>query len=227
MTMPGPTVVAPTAADKAFIWGVFPLAGALLGWLVTRLARWLDGLAWAPLKGPARLITSIDEPGRTIGALAVGSVLGAVVAVLAHREQLEVTVGADGATLRRGDGDTSRFSRTDIDAVFIDGKSLVLQGPDGLELSRDTSDLGSDRLRAAFTAHGYRWLADGDPHHDDFRLWVPNMTGLPPAANPLLEARAKARRGHEDADAARIRRELLRLGVVVRDDGKHQYWRVQ
>ncbi|WP_425388254.1 CysS/YqeB C-terminal domain-containing protein [Amycolatopsis taiwanensis] len=48
-----------------------------------------------------------------------------------------------------------------------------------------------------------------------------------PAANALLNARARALRKSESGDDAKdLRTELARLGVVVKDQDKKQYWRL-
>ncbi|MFJ7078113.1 hypothetical protein [Streptomyces sp. NPDC098781] len=53
------------------------------------------------------------------------------------------------------------------------------------------------------------------------------LPGLPEGADALMRARAAARERDGGADDSReLRGELLKLGVVVRDEGKRQYWRV-
>jgi hypothetical protein len=145
--------------------------------------------------------------------------------MLAVQERLTVTVTDDTVTLVRG-GTTRSYGRPDVDAAFVDGKDLVLLARSGLELARERSDLRPERLAAALTRHGYRWRADGDPYREEFRLWVPDTPGLPSAANALLAARARALEKKAQDDVAELRAELLRLGVVVRDEQKRQYWRV-
>jgi hypothetical protein len=97
----------------------------------------------------------------------------------------------------------------------------------GEELARKATDLDADRLQAAFVIHGFPWLAGGDPHKDEFRLWAEDMPDLPAGANALLKARARAlgKGGDGKEDAAELRAELARLGIVVRDEKKRQYWR--
>ena len=50
---------------------------------------------------------------------------------------------------------------------------------------------------------------------------------LPQAADAFLRARARALRDDKKDDAAELRDELAKLGVVVRDEKKKQYWRPQ
>ena len=49
---------------------------------------------------------------------------------------------------------------------------------------------------------------------------------LPPGANALLKVRAEALRKGDSGDADELREELSRLGVVVREEKKRQYWRL-
>lgn len=69
--------------------------------------------------------------------------------------------------------------------------------------------------------------ADADPHLAEFRRWVPGTPGLPEGANALFKAREKALKKQGDAEDAReLRKELARLGVVVRDEDRRQCWRL-
>ncbi|WP_067816541.1 YqeB family protein [Actinomadura kijaniata] len=197
--------------------------GTGLGLLVPLLADWLVTLPWAPLQGPAELLASVPEPGLTIGAVAVGALLGLVAALVAMHESL--SVGVSGGRVVLTVRDTPReFARAEVALAFRDGKQLVLLGPDGMELAREDCGLSWQRLTDAFAEHGYPW-ADEDPYRNEFRRWVPGAPGLPEGADALLRARAAARKRDDAEDARELRRELAGLGVVVRDENGRQYWR--
>lgn len=208
-----------STATRLVRWAGLPLAGAVVVWLLKLLANWAVTLSWTPFRGPLELIDSIPEPGATLGALGAGLVGGLVLSLISHGERLSVTVTADHVRIR-GDEYDETFARDDVSAVFVDRSKLVLLGQDTAELVRRPSELDVQALAAAFTRHGYPWR-DGDPHADAYRRWVPGMDGLPAGANALLTAREK---NPDDADE--LRAELARLGVIVRDDKKKQYWRL-
>ncbi|WP_399029558.1 hypothetical protein [Streptomyces sp. 15-116A] len=212
------------AESARFVTVVCVVCGAVVGWLATLLAKWLVTLKWAPLKGPAKLLTSIPEPGLTIGAVAVGALLGLLIGLIAVHESLSVRITDDQVVLTIRET-SEEFAHGDIASAFRDGKQLVLLAPDGMELAREESGLPWDDLADAFTAHGYRWEAE-DPHRDAWRRWVPGTPGLPEGADALLKARAKARERDDSGDTRELCRELRRLGVVVRDEKNRQYWRV-
>lgn len=220
------TTVAQSGLVNTSVWVGFPVVGACLLWLVVLLADWVASLPWAPMRGPFRLVSSIPEPHATVGALAIGLVGGLVVSFLAAQERLTVDVADDRVVFTRGNGTTSEFDRTRISGVFLDGKKVVLLGLNGEELTRQDSDLEADDLANAFQSHGYPWLPDGDPHRDEYRRWVEGVPGLPPGADALLRVRAEALRKRDHEDAAQLREELGKLGVVVREERKRQFWRL-
>lgn len=205
-------------------WAAVPVAGAAVVWLLKLLAGWAVTLPWVPFRGPLELVDSIPEPWATVGALGVGLVGGLVLSLMWHGEWLAVTVSPE-RVLLEGDEYAAEFERADIAAVFVDRSHLVLLGHDTGELVRRPSELDVAALKAAFTRHDYPWR-DGDPHAGEYRRWVPDAAGLPPGANALLSARSKVLGSLDDADAKELRAELVKLGVVVRDEKKKQYWRL-
>jgi hypothetical protein len=221
----GATLVAPPPMERALVWVGFPLVGAAAGWLLKSLAGWATSLAWVPFQGPLELVASVPDPAATIGSLALGVAGGVVVALLAEQDYVTVTVTDDQVTLTRG-GSSRRVRRASIGAVFLDGKQLVVLGHATDELAREGGDLpDAGRLEAAFGAHGFPWVPGGDPHKAEYRRWVEELPGLPAGANAILKARARALDRGDKEDAAQLRQELGQLGIVVREEAKHQLWR--
>ncbi|MEU7278551.1 hypothetical protein AB0A69_07140 [Streptomyces sp. NPDC045431] len=215
------TVLGRSARGTVLVYVVLLLAGAGAGRLAGPLADWLVTLPWAPLQGPAELVASVPAPWLVAAGAAAGLVLGFVV----QHEQLAMRLSDERVVLTR-EGRAREFSRDAVAAVFRDGKQLVLLGHDGGELARQECDLDVGRVADAFTEHGYAW-ADADPYEDEFRRWVPDTPGLPEGANAILKARQESleKKGPSDDDVRELREELARLGVVVRDEKRRQYWR--
>ncbi|MFD3516779.1 hypothetical protein [Streptomyces sp. NPDC058657] len=223
-TLDGPTVLKQSTRVLALMAAAFLALGAGLGWFVKIAAKWLVTLDWAPLQGPAGLVASIPEPGLTLAATGLGALLGVALALYARFEELSAEVTADHLTLTRK-GESWQIPGSKVALAFVADKHFVLLGHDTAELAREKTDLPRDRLAAALTAHGYTW-SDADPHQQDFRRWVPGAAGLPDGAHALLRARATVlEKGSDDEQLRELRAELARLGVVVRDDRKRQYWR--
>ncbi|MEO3748085.1 hypothetical protein [Plantactinospora sp. B5E13] len=218
------TVVAEPTGTVVAVWVLFPLVGAAAGWLLRWAADWLESQRWVPWRWLFKLVDSVDEPWTTVTALVLGAVAGLVVAGMAAVERLTVTVSRRSVVLVRGDN-RREVDRDRILGVFRDGKQLVLLGPAAEELVRESSDLDAERLRTAFEAYGYRWHADGDPYRDGWRRWAEGVAGLPPGADALLQVRQRAVDKGDRRDLVELRDELLRLGVVVREQDKRQYWR--
>jgi hypothetical protein len=218
------TVVADPPWLRWLYWVGFPIAGAVLLLLLKGAASWVASLAWAPFQGLFRLVSTIPEPPATLGALAIGVLAGLALGFVAVQDSLTVTLEDDQVTLTRGDS-TNSFARAAVHSVFFDAKQLVLLGHATEELAREKSDLEETGLQNAFREHGYTWLPDGDPHREDFRRWIEDHPDVPPAANALLKARERALEKDEKADVTDLRADLAKIGVVVRDEKKHQFWR--
>jgi hypothetical protein len=224
-TSRGATVVGPEPLERGLVWVGFPLLGAVAGWLLKSAAAWAASLPWVPFQGPLELLASVPDPWATAGSLALGVAAGLAVAVLAERDYVRVAVADDQVTIAHG-GSSRQVPRASTAAVFLDAKQLVLLGRSTEELARVGGDLpDAGRLEAAFRGHGYPWVAGGDPHSDQYRRWVEGLPELPAGADAIFRSRARALDRGDKEDAAQLRQELGRLGVVVRDEGKRQFWR--
>jgi len=199
------------------VWLCLPAVGAALMFLVIR------GAGWLPLPGPFSLARELPEPAATITATALGALLGLILAGLVDRESLTVRITLAEVVLTRP-GTTVAVPRTGVTVAFRDRDQLVLLGRTGRELAREPCHLSTRRLRAAFAANGIAW-ADQDPYLSSYRRWVPDLPDLPATAHALLAARQKALDSGDDTDKRELRLELGRLGYVIRDDRKRQYWR--
>lgn len=224
------TVVAVTTGFRATTLIVYPIAFAGCAWLLRYVAAWIATLPWAPGQDWFELAARVPEPWGTIGALALGVVAGLLLAGLARREEVTVTVDGAAAVIAYR-GETREIESSAVTAVFVeDDDHVVLLGPAGEELARQGGVLPDlEELEAAFGTHGYPWRA-ADPYADEYVLWADDDdVDLPDGVDALLRARAREieRGGEGDAeeDADRLRTELGALGIVVRDKDSRQYWR--
>ncbi|NUK79733.1 hypothetical protein HRW23_20490 [Streptomyces lunaelactis] len=220
-----PSVLGQSNRETVLAGAAFLVLGAGLGWLVKIAAKWMVSLPWAPMQGPAELVTSFPEPGLTIGIACLGGLIGLGLVLYGRYEDLSVTVAADSVTLTRK-GQSWQVPGSGIALVFMDDKQFVLLGHDGGELAREKCDVDSKRVAAAAKGHGYAW-AEKDPYKDAFRRWVSGMAGIPEGANALLKARSVAlEKGSDHEQLRELSADLGKLGIVVRDEKKKQYFRM-
>ncbi|GAA3578584.1 YqeB family protein [Kribbella ginsengisoli] len=224
------TVIGHSAADKLLLYGGLPLLGLVLGYFLPRIADWATKLEWVPFQGPLELISRWDGWWVVAICLALGLIGGVLLAAMALEDTLKTTVGNTEVEFLKNQR-TTRVPREKVALAFLDGKEIVLQDSRSAELAREKHDeLGATartKIQAAFRAHGYPWSDAGDPHESEFRRWVEDDPDLPPAANAVLKARSKAfdQGDKGKADLRELRLELGKLGFVVRDREKKQYWR--
>ncbi|UCM90914.1 YqeB family protein [Streptomyces marincola] len=218
------TVLGLPARDRWLLVAGAPALGALAGAAAPFAAAWAADRPWAPFGGPLELIASFDRSWSFVVLGAVGLLLGAAFAVFALASCLRVTLAGDEVRLDK-DGRTRYLERPCVAAVFTDGRQLVILAQDSRELLREDYEGGAARLARGFRAHGYPWAGESDPHAELYRRWVPDTPDLPAGVNAVLAARDKALRKKQDRDAADLRAEVQKLGIVVRDRERRQYWR--
>lgn len=208
---------------RALAWTGLPVLGAALGALLTQAVQWAATQPLPLMKAPLVLAASVPDPPATVGSLVIGGLAGLVFAGYADQESLSVTVSRTEVTLTRS-GMTRVIDRSVVAVAFADRDRLVLLDRRGAEVAREPSHLPAERLAAAFTAYGIAWSA-ADPYADAYRRWVPQSPDLPAGARALFAARERALQAGDSQDLTELREELARLGVVVRDEKKRQYWR--
>jgi hypothetical protein len=224
------TVIGHSAADKLVLYGGLPLAGLVLGFFLPRIADWAAKQKWVPFQGPLELISRWDGWWVLASCLALGLIGGVLLAAMALEDTLKTTVSNTEVEFVKNQR-TTRVPREKVALAFLDGKEIVLQDSRSAELAREKHDeLGAaarTKIQTAFHAHGYPWSDAGDPHEGEFRRWIEDDPDLSPAANAVLRAREKAfdQGDKGKADLRELRQELAKLGHVVRDRDRKQYWR--
>ena len=208
---------------RALVWSAVPAVCAALLLGVERLADLVVRLSWVPFKGPFELIHDVPGPYASIGALVIGGLGGLVLAALVDAESMTVRLSGQQVVLRRP-GTVRTVPRGDVAVAFTEKDKLVLLGRTGRELAREPSHLSAKRLAPAFAAQGIAW-SDRDPYADAYRRWIPGSPDVPAAADAVFAARQAAVKGGDERDMTELREELGRLGFVVRDERKRQYWR--
>ncbi|MDE3722006.1 hypothetical protein PWG71_11450 [Nocardiopsis sp. N85] len=225
-----PAVVRHGAGYHLFLWTAFPLIGAALGlvlsmlpgWLTT-MPEWVFALPFLPGPDKVEILARLSGPILTAVLVGLGVAGGGLVALSAYGEMITVEVADDTVRVITPDRATE-VARDRFGAAFLDGKELVLLDAATAEVVRAATDHGAKRLRAAFEAHGYVW-ADGDPHGGDYRRWLDGTPDLDGHVQALLRTRRTALENKDAEDAAGLRAELARHGVVVRDEEGRQHWR--
>ncbi|MFV2143507.1 hypothetical protein [Isoptericola sp. G70] len=191
-----------------------------LGVALPPFARWLqDALDGTPLPvhGAINLVAGLPLGWSVPILTGLGLVAGAWLALVAVAEALRLTV-ADDHLEHRTDEHEGWIERSDVSAVFRDGRHLVLVTAEGRVRARlDADDLRSAELRDALVGHGWPWR-DEDPYEGDYVGWVDGRPGFTETERALLRRRLRERK--DAAAVAELDTELGAhdLAVRVRDD---------
>ena len=210
--------------DRIVIFLGVPAIGLLIGLLLPPLARWALGWSVAlPMRPAFRVVGAVDRPWEIAVNLAIWLVLGLVVVASAMTESMSVTITDTELRLHKGDWNRT-IPRTDVDAVFMEGKRLVVLDRESRQLVRDAAHAPASALSATLRAYGYRWR-DADPYQGLYRRWWTDTPELPEAVNKVLAARELALKRKAADEVRELGDAVQRLGFAIREEGPRQYWR--
>ncbi|MBM7498113.1 YqeB family protein [Oerskovia paurometabola] len=221
------TVVGASSGETRFLRLVLPVLGAAAGVGLRWLAAWMAGLPWVPWQGLARSVDALADvwgAWTLVGLGAAGAVVGACFAQHLVENMGRIAVTVTGAGFKNKDT-LETVGRTEVTDVFVEGAVIVLLRG-GSELHRWPADLPTRHVAAAFTGHGWPWREGGDPFRSAYRRWETGDETLPAGADALLRARAGLLEAGKEAHARDVREDLAAIGVVVRDEGAVQHWRL-
>lgn len=219
------TVLEMPRADRLTLIIGLPAGGLLLGLVLPSLARWVLG-HWhhgLPFGFLVRMLAEIDQAWKLLIAAAVGAVAGAGIAAAAVTESMTLTVTDAELRLTR-QGETATIQRAEVDAVFLDGRVLVVLDRSSCQLASERVELQAETVARALAEHGYPWV-DVDPHATLYRRWAAGAPELPGEVDAVLRAREVALRKKARQQARELRTAAEKLGFTVRDEGTRQYWR--
>jgi len=217
------TRIAISPAVPWMLGAVCALAGFGLGFAVPPMSRWaVDTLPTVP--GPLEIFADLTTTWSVPILSIVGIAAGVALALAAIGESLTITVDSDGVLLSVDD-DELYVPRSKVDAVFRDGKDLVLIDSTERELARrNAGDLNARAVTDAFTAHDYPWT-DTNPHEGTFTRWTNGHPDLDEQAHELLRQRRSALSDKKSDTASDLHSRLQAQGIIVRDRDKRQEYR--
>lgn len=220
---PDKTTVRHSTALHVALWTMLPTVGGILGFALSRIPSWISALAWFPNQDKIIELADVIGFKVTLTLVIVGVLVGGFLALMAYDHIVSVTIDDENVTIKRSDNEAT-YASADVNCAFVDEGHLVLLGMSAEELVREKTGLPLNALQRGFTSHGYTWR-ESDPFADSFTRWVDGASALSQDANAILRARQVALDSDDSADQRELRTELARQRIVVRDAGKHQYWR--
>lgn len=135
-----------------------------------------------------------------------------------------MTITDQEVTMKRYDKEV-QLQKSEISAIYMDRKDIVVLGQKGEELYRAQTDVKLLKIEAALLEHRFPWKTK-DPYQSDYQRWVPEHPDFPASVNSLLAAREKALKEDDEKEAAILRNDLADKGAAIRDEDKRQYVRM-
>lgn len=224
------TVIGISRIEKYFWIIGFSIIGAALGYFLSSILAWINSVERFSNQKRISLITKIaDYLNSTLGEwstllfLMIGLIIGIYLAKMLLRESPTVSVSKYNIEIAN-DLKSLTFIRDEIQDIYYD-EEFVIVGASGHELLRESYDIKKETLGNALRNYEYPFRSN-DPYETYFKLWSSNTQELSTPVNALMKARAVVKKSKDKDERIDIDEELSKLGVIVKDEDKKQYWRL-
>lgn len=149
------TVLALTASDKVFVWGVGGGAGVALGlllpWLLEHVSKWP-----IPYIDVLKFIGSFDAPIMVVGRPVVLGAIGLVIAFFITHESAVLRITDAEIVVEEGE-DRRVIPRELVAGVYRRGGKVRIDAAAGRVLYDGDVEGKRAAVSAAFIEHGYPW----------------------------------------------------------------------
>ncbi|MGI2278228.1 YqeB family protein [Staphylococcus cohnii] len=217
------TILGFSRFEKLMIILIPMILGGTIGWFLPTIAKWILKLPFIPLEKLFIFASHSNNFWFSISAMIIGVIAGIILSIFILSESLKVIISDDAIKLQIGD-EQKIINKSDISAVYVEKKTLIILGKYSNELYRESLESKLETTKNAFLYHRYPWKEE-DPFIKQYKRWVLGHPDFSNQINALLYAREQALKNDEEDEAKQLRKDLVQLNVVIRDDKNAQYVR--
>ncbi|MCE5100091.1 hypothetical protein KJB80_09470 [Staphylococcus cohnii] len=217
------TILGFSRFEKLMIILIPMILGGTIGWFLPTIAKWILKLPFIPLEKLFIFASHSNNFWFSISAMIIGVIAGIILSIFILSESLKVIISDDAVKLQIGD-EQKIINKSDISAVYVEKKTLIILGKYSNELCRESLESKIETTKNAFLYHRYPWKEE-DPFIKQYKRWVLGHPDFSNQINALLYAREQALKNDEEDEAKQLRKDLVQLNIVIRDDKNAQYVR--
>ncbi|MFH4906093.1 YqeB family protein [Staphylococcus cohnii] len=217
------TILGFSRFEKLMIILIPMILGGTIGWFLPTIAKWILKLPFIPLEKLFIFASHSNNFWFSISAMIIGVIAGIILSIFILSESLKVIISDDAVKLQIGD-EQKIINKSDISAVYVEKKTLIILGKYSNELCRESLEAKIETTKNAFLYHRYPWKEE-DPFIKQYKRWVLGHPDFSNQINALLYAREQALKNDEEDEAKQLRKDLVQLNIVIRDDKNAQYVR--
>lgn len=217
------TILGFSRFEKLMIILIPMILGGTIGWFLPTIAKWILKLPFIPLEKLFIFASHSNNFWFSISAIIIGVIAGIILSIFILSESLKVIISDDAVKLQIGD-EQKIINKSDISAVYVEKKTLIILGKYSNELCRESLESKIETTKNAFLYHRYPWKEE-DPFIKQYKRWVLGHPDFSNQINALLYAREQALKNDEEDEAKQLRKDLVQLNIVIRDDKNAQYVR--
>ncbi|MCM3398131.1 hypothetical protein M3638_09880 [Oceanobacillus profundus] len=202
---------------------VSPILSGIIGWFLPRL---LEIVKRIPLFADSKFIelfNFINPFWLSVIFMFIGVIVGILFSLTIYSEALKMRITSESIHISKDDQE-KQITKSNVKAVFVDKRQVVVIDQADREWLRETSDINPGKIKDTFLMHNFPWL-EQDPYKQEYSLWKLEDERFSSSVNTILYERRNAIREGNTKKVKHLRKDLNELGVFVKDQGEDQFVR--
>lgn len=202
---------------------VSPILLGIIGYFSPKLIEVIKGIPLFSDSKIIELLNSINPFWLPIILMLIGAIAGILFSFIIYSDALKMKINSEGIHMSK-DEQEKQITRSNVKAVFVDKRQVVIIDQEDREWLRETSDINPSKIKDTFLMHSFPFV-EQDPYKHEYSLWKLEDERFNKSINTILYERRNALREGNSKKKKHLRKDLNELGVFVKDDGEDQYVR--
>ncbi|MGN5649153.1 YqeB family protein [Bacillus sp. Brlt_9] len=202
---------------------VSPILLGIIGYFSPKLIEIIKGIPLFSDSKIIELLNSINPFWLPIILMLIGAIAGILFSFIIYSDALKMKINSEGIHMSK-DEQEKQITRSNVKAVFVDKRQVVIIDQEDREWLRETSDINPSKIKDTFLMHSFPFV-EQDPYKHEYSLWKLEDERFNKSINTILYERRNALREGNSKKKKHLRKDLNELGVFVKDDGEDQYVR--
>ena len=148
---------------------VSPILLGVIGYFSPKLIEIIKKIPLFSDSKIIELLNFINPFWLPIILMLIGVIAGILFSLIIYSEALKMNITSESIHVNKDD-QKKQITRSNVKAVFVDKRQVVIIDQEDREWLRETSDINPSKIKDTFLMHGFSWV-EQDPYKHEYSLW--------------------------------------------------------
>lgn len=171
---------------------VSPILLGIIGYFSPKLIEIIKRIPLFSDSKIIELLNFINPFWLPIILMLIGVIAGILFSLIVYSDALKMNITSESIHVNKDD-QKKQITRSNVKAVFVDKRQVVIIDQEDREWLRETSDINPSKIKDTFLMQGFPWV-EQDPYKHEYSLWKLEDERFNKSINTILYERRNALR---------------------------------